>query len=434
MVPVLTLLMLAASLAVFARSVYLRLAPLRALRREDRADRVRERLAALARFGLGQRRLLDPEERGAGLLHVLIFAAFLVLALRTLTLFGVALAGPGFHLPLLDPVREWFRDRSILLHDLWHVLTDYGCDDTGEIVNLWFSVGQFGDDLLLSSHPSVTLPTAPILPGTPVALTLQSANAHTAIASATLFYTVDLPVLNAVSAFSERFSRINSTSFVGTIPGLPLGAGVNFTVEAWDFTSTGETSSNFNYSVQPLTTALPSIAQNGSFFYVAVHDAGLNSWVNGAVVTIAGPGGYFRSVGTTFAGLAYPNGTSAPFAPIVVPAGQTYAIRVADPTFRPAGGPAAGPVQVELSATHAMGAHGILAANSTYTVYQNGDLIVFWLNGTLAAPASTPPNTTLVLIGSIAGLVGASLTVFPLLGWWRRIQKRREEETKRITL
>jgi len=297
-----------------------------------------------------------------------------------------------------------------------------------------FSVGQFGDDLLLSSHPSVTLPVAPILPGTPVALSLLSANAHTAIASATLFYTVDLPVLNEVSAFSERLSRVNSTSFVGTIPGLPLGAGVNFTVEAWDFASTGETSSNFNYSVQPLTTVLPSIAQNGSFFYVAVHDAGLNSWVNGAVVTIAGPGGYFRSVGTTFAGLAYPNGTSAPFAPIVVPAGQTYLISVADPTFRPTGGPATRPVQVELSATHAMGAHGILAANSTYTVYQNGDLIVFWLNGTVAAPTSTPPNSTPLLIGSIGGLAVASLIVFPLLGWWRRIQKRREEETKRITL
>jgi ubiquinone biosynthesis protein COQ4 len=31
------------------------------------------------------------------------------------------------------------------MHDLWHVLTDYGCDDTGEIANLWFSVGQFGN-------------------------------------------------------------------------------------------------------------------------------------------------------------------------------------------------------------------------------------------------------------------------------------------------
>ena len=31
------------------------------------------------------------------------------------------------------------------MHDLWHVLTEYGADDTGEIANLWFSVGQFGN-------------------------------------------------------------------------------------------------------------------------------------------------------------------------------------------------------------------------------------------------------------------------------------------------
>jgi ubiquinone biosynthesis protein COQ4 len=29
------------------------------------------------------------------------------------------------------------------MHDLWHVLTGYGADDTGEIANLWFSVAQF---------------------------------------------------------------------------------------------------------------------------------------------------------------------------------------------------------------------------------------------------------------------------------------------------
>jgi len=297
-----------------------------------------------------------------------------------------------------------------------------------------FSVGQFGDDLLLSSSPAVTVPTAPILPGTPVALHLLSANAHTAIASATVFYSVNLPELNEVSAYSAPLSRVNSTSFVGTVPGLPVGAGVNFTVEAWDFGSLGEISPTFNYSVEPLTTVLPSIAQNGSFFYVAVHDAGLNAWVSGAVVSIAGPGGYFRSVGTTFGGLVYPNGTSAPFAPIVVPAGQTYVVNVADPTFRPSGDVAVGAVQVELSATHAMGTHAILATNSTYTVYQDGDLIVFWLNGTLASPTSSGPDTTPIVVGSILGLAAAGLAVFPLLGWWRRIQKRREEETKRVTL
>jgi Fe-S oxidoreductase len=100
--PALTLAMIAAAAAVFAFTMFRRLAPLRALRPETRTDRVRERLALLLRFGLGQRRLVDPEELRPGLLHVAIFAAFLVVAIRTITLFGNGFA-LGFHLPLLDP-------------------------------------------------------------------------------------------------------------------------------------------------------------------------------------------------------------------------------------------------------------------------------------------------------------------------------------------
>ena len=44
-----------------------------------------------------------------------------------------------------DDDRRYVADRIRDMHDLWHVLTDYGCDDTGEIANLWFSVGQFGN-------------------------------------------------------------------------------------------------------------------------------------------------------------------------------------------------------------------------------------------------------------------------------------------------
>jgi ubiquinone biosynthesis protein COQ4 len=45
----------------------------------------------------------------------------------------------------LDPERRYVADRLRDQHDLWHVLTGYGCDNTGEIANLWFSVGQFGN-------------------------------------------------------------------------------------------------------------------------------------------------------------------------------------------------------------------------------------------------------------------------------------------------
>jgi Fe-S oxidoreductase/nitrate reductase gamma subunit len=100
MSPVSTTAMLLLALGFFAWTLYRRLAPLRALRREDRVSRTGERVATLLRFGLGQARLVDPEERGPGVMHVLVFAAFMVLAIRTLTLFGVGFSST-FHLPLL---------------------------------------------------------------------------------------------------------------------------------------------------------------------------------------------------------------------------------------------------------------------------------------------------------------------------------------------
>jgi hypothetical protein len=318
--------------------------------------------------------------------------------------------------------------------DAWGDWIDSGAKNYTVGGNGSFVVGQFGDDLALTSSPSVTLPTSPLAPGTPVALSLESQNSGTAIASATVFYTVDLPQINEITASSIRLSRVNSTSFAGALPGLPVGAGVNFTVEAWDFASLGEISQNFNYSVAPISSVLPSIAQNGSFFYVAVRNAGSDTWISGATVRIVGPGGYFRSVGPTYAGLAYPNATGAQFSPIVVPAGQTYLINVTDPADRSDGVALSGGVAVSLSATHSMGAHAVLLAGTGYTVYQDGNLIVFWFNSTSPAPSASSPDTTPVLIGSIVGLAAAVLVLFPLMGWWRKIQKRRADETKRITL
>jgi ubiquinone biosynthesis protein COQ4 len=46
--------------------------------------------------------------------------------------------------PALDPLRVWFRDRTILAHDLFHLLTDYGTDELGEATLLAFSLAQLG--------------------------------------------------------------------------------------------------------------------------------------------------------------------------------------------------------------------------------------------------------------------------------------------------
>ncbi len=100
MSPAFTAAMLAVALAFFAFTMIRRVAPLAALRRDRRTDRLGERVRALLAFGLGQRRLVDPEERGPGILHVLVFTAFIVLAVRTITLFGMGFS-EAFHLPFL---------------------------------------------------------------------------------------------------------------------------------------------------------------------------------------------------------------------------------------------------------------------------------------------------------------------------------------------
>lgn len=61
------------------------------------------RLVRLLRFGFGQKRLVDPEEVKAGAAHVLIFGAFMVLSLRTVTLFLKGFLGLDFNLPFLGP-------------------------------------------------------------------------------------------------------------------------------------------------------------------------------------------------------------------------------------------------------------------------------------------------------------------------------------------
>jgi Fe-S oxidoreductase len=100
--PLATSLLLVFGLGAFAASAWHRLARLARLRRVERLDRFGERVRGLVVHGLGQRRLVDREELLPGVLHAVLFAAFLVLALRTVTLFGMGFAA-DFHLPGLSP-------------------------------------------------------------------------------------------------------------------------------------------------------------------------------------------------------------------------------------------------------------------------------------------------------------------------------------------
>jgi hypothetical protein len=98
--PLATSILLVAAGAFFLFTMQHRLRLLAKLKKEKRFDQVGKRLGALLRFGFGQRRLLDPEEILPGAMHALIFLSFLVLSLRTITLFGMGYS-ESFHLPFL---------------------------------------------------------------------------------------------------------------------------------------------------------------------------------------------------------------------------------------------------------------------------------------------------------------------------------------------
>jgi len=47
-------------------------------------------------------------------------------------------------IPVLDPLRAWFRERTLLAHDLFHLLSGYGTDELGEATLLAFTLAQLG--------------------------------------------------------------------------------------------------------------------------------------------------------------------------------------------------------------------------------------------------------------------------------------------------
>ncbi len=98
--PFATGLLLLVAGAFFGWTMIQRFGLLWKLKKDDRFDHPQDRADALVKFGFGQRRLLD--EPAAGLMHVFIFGAFMVLGLREVELFGYGFS-EQFTLPLLAP-------------------------------------------------------------------------------------------------------------------------------------------------------------------------------------------------------------------------------------------------------------------------------------------------------------------------------------------
>ena len=302
-----------------------------------------------------------------------------------------------------------------------------------------FLSGVFVDDLILNSSPSSViaepLGAAMLNPGQQLNLTLTSRNQGTAISSAEVVAQISYPLLHETATVTRAFARQSSTIYTGSIQGLPLGAFVNFTVLAWDFNQRLEVSSEFGYYTPDFQTYDPILQPNATFFYVLVYDNGSHNWVNGVHVQIQGPSSSFNSVGNTTLGLSYPNQTRNVYIPLLLAANASYTITVSDPYFGTSGGTGASPIAVAVLGLHTMTNRQTLAQGPDYTVLQEGNQVVFWLNTTPPPPAQSPsvPGGTVPVAG-IVGLVAVGAAAIPLALWWRQIRARRKEEEKRVTL
>ena len=117
----LTLFILIAGLALFSYIIYRRFQLLRSANPDIRFDSLGERVFNTIIYGILQWR--QPRYLWIGILHIMIFWGFVVLALRTITLYGQGIV-PGFALPFMGGL---LGDMYQLFKDLFEIIVLFAC-------------------------------------------------------------------------------------------------------------------------------------------------------------------------------------------------------------------------------------------------------------------------------------------------------------------
>lgn len=94
-------------------------------RKDPRIDQIGRRLALLLKVGVGQSRM--PQEFIPGLLHILIFAGFMTLSVRTVLLFGMGFSGSWFNLDHIPGIGGFLGPLYSILKDLLVIGVLVGC-------------------------------------------------------------------------------------------------------------------------------------------------------------------------------------------------------------------------------------------------------------------------------------------------------------------
>ncbi len=117
----LTSALLLVGLAAFFYILYRRYLLLRCAKPDHRLDSLRRRFSDLIVYGIFQKR--QPRYLWIGILHIMIFWGFVILAVRTITLYGLGLK-PGFYLPFMGgSLGEFYH----LLKDVVEITVLFAC-------------------------------------------------------------------------------------------------------------------------------------------------------------------------------------------------------------------------------------------------------------------------------------------------------------------
>jgi Fe-S oxidoreductase len=137
--------LIVAALVTFGWVLWQRFAVLRLSAPDPRTDHIALRLKRLLLVGFGQSR--QPRYLVAGILHILIFAGFIILSIRSLTLLGIGF-DPGFSLPGFDGSGGRFY---AVLKDYTALVVLVACI-LAMLRRLVFHPARYSDRLAVKSH------------------------------------------------------------------------------------------------------------------------------------------------------------------------------------------------------------------------------------------------------------------------------------------
>ncbi|MCI4343990.1 MAG: hypothetical protein L3J92_07795 [Thermoplasmata archaeon] len=258
-----------------------------------------------------------------------------------------------------------------------------------------------GANAVITVTPSVVAgATTKLLSATPVNVSVTEPTPNVTISSSILRFHYS----DAQGSISGIFPMhlVGQRATYATLPGLPAGGHLTFSVLAKDVFNNPLASGNYSY-VENGTSAA-NLTPFSSFFYVEGINASTDTLLSGASFTVSNSS-WSQSAVTTpfgFGVLIIPNGAGT----LQLPYGR-YTVSMT-------------------TLGHTQSTQVTLSSPTPFTVR-------FWFaNGAVSATSDLPLSS--LTVGLVAGTAALALAVVPLYRWFEERQKKAEAERTRVTL